>query len=188
VISFFMTALGLAPTAEKHLTDVQRRLCPLLPSALALPPVLPLFPGTAPPSAADIAALRAQARPPFTFAGYLVREGVLCAAPSVDISLRGDAQGGLQSGARERCGFFPPRLPGFYLAVGEDARAPGELPALPAFTVKTLRLLVIKLRLGAGSPPLRKGPARAWWKAVQWEIVSEAWIKLRADPERPVPS
>jgi hypothetical protein len=185
VIYFFMTALGLAPTAEKHLTDVQRRLCPLLPSALALPPVLPLFSGVAPPSADVIAALRAQARPPFTFAGYLVREGVLCAAPSADIlgDVRSqDGQNG--AGISAAAGFFSSGLPGFYLAAEEGACAPGDLPALPEFTVKALRLLVIKLGYGTDSRSSGERPARAWWKAVQWEIVREAWIKLKeASPQ-----
>jgi hypothetical protein len=149
--NFFLTALALAPTAQKDLVDIQRHILEKFrnPSALALLPVLPLFCGKAAPSAAELKAIRGRGLPRFSFAGYCLKGGILCAAA------RGQA--------------------GFYLADwGKEPALPEDLPGLPAYTVKTLRLLVMKAK--TAEEPF-------WWKRIEWEIVSEDWIKLERPPE-----
>ena len=166
-MEFFITALALAPTAEKDLVDIQRHICEKshCPAALALPPVWPLFREASPPDAARRKAIRGEKLPRLCFAEYRMRGNILCAAPSAP-ALYCDVE---KSGAD---GQFPPRLPGFYLA---DTGSSGflqenlySLPPLPAYTVKALRLIVMEV-ITAQS---------VWWKAVSWKLISEEWVKL----------
>ena len=75
-----------------------------------------------------------------------------------------------ESGAvSDTTGLFPSRLPGFYLAdTGGHGIFQENLPPLPAYTVKVLRLLVMEV---SAAP-------EQWWKAVTWKVISEEWIKL----------
>jgi hypothetical protein len=155
--SFFLTAFALAPTAEKDLADIQKSLFALYgcPSAFALPPLWPLFSGRSEPPREKLMRLRKQNRPRFCFCGYARRGTILFAdcAPLDPVPVPALWE-----------------LPGFYLA---DMQAPGAwernlLPALPAYTVKTLRLIVMKV-IAAKDP---------WWRGLEWSLISEDWIKL----------
>jgi hypothetical protein len=169
VDSFFITALALAPTAEKYLVDIQRTILARggCPSAFALPPVRPLFSGARAPAPETLRAIRGQAQACFTFRGYALREGVLCAEPSVPAEPAPQIRESPPPAAEPAKRLCP--LPGFYLADIAESPGCGHLPALPSFTVRTLRLLVMELAVFPGTP---------WWRRTEWSILSEDWIKL----------
>jgi hypothetical protein len=148
VNNFFLTALALAPTAEKDLSDIQSFIFEKFhcPSALALPPVLPLFCAWATPQTELLKAIKKRGWKRFSFEGCFRLGGILC------------AQARPLSGA------------GFYLADCETAPGPPEnIPPPPTYTVKTLRLVVMEMKT-ARSP--------FWWESVEWRTTFEDWIKL----------
>lgn len=153
---FFITALALPPTAEKYLVDIQRAVLAGrgYPSALALPPVLPLSASPVSPSPEELKNIRRRRRSPFTLTGYGERKGFLFAAA--------------------RTGDPSALLPGFYLADSGLRRrpmpSPADLPDLPSGMVRALRLAVFEIRLACGGNP--------WWRGVEWTVRSEDWIRL----------
>ncbi|MDR1933085.1 MAG: hypothetical protein LBQ57_09740 [Spirochaetales bacterium] len=157
--SFFLTALALAPTAEKDLTDIQRSLFAArrCPSAFALPPVQPLFSGRREPGRELLAAIRKQGWPCFRFQAYALRGTILCARPHPE----GPAAD-------------------FYLADLQTTEPPdaNSLPALPAGAIKTLRLIVMEIT-PQGEASI---PAAPWRRGLRWRILHEDWIKLMTNP------
>jgi hypothetical protein len=148
VNTFFLTALALAPTAEKDLTDIQRFIFEKFhcPSALALPPVLPLFCTQAAPRTELLKTIKKSGWKRFSFAGCARQGGILCVQ------------------AR------PLGCPGFYLADCENPpTAPRHIPSPPTYTVKTLRLVVMEMKTARTA---------FWWEKVEWQTTFEDWIKL----------
>jgi hypothetical protein len=66
-------------------------------------------------------------------------------------------------------------MEGFYIADLSGTQSScfplEELPRLPAFTLRTLRLLTLEIHLSSAAP---------WWRAVEWTILSESWLKLKS--------
>ena len=170
--SFFLTALSLAPTTEKELVDIQRNIFSLYkcPSALALPPVLPLFSSKNKPQEKIIKNILHLDCSPFSFQRYGLHNSILCAAIDISIQLPVPEENEIKTPLEQ--------LPGFYLAdFSASSGLPREkqlqiqnLPQLPDSAVRTLRLLVIELNISSDS---------SWWKETKWIVCFEDWIKLR---------
>ena len=167
----YITALALSEAAEKELSGRQKAIFARwkLPSALALPPVLPLFSAAVPPAAGLLRRIRALPWKTSAFSGYGRKGPILYAAADFggvppEILRAAEAAGA-------DAGFLPPFPSGFYLADAGEAEADlSEIPSPPAGKIRRLRLQLIEVE-----PREEKAP---WWYAVEWTVKSEEWIKL----------
>jgi hypothetical protein len=168
-----LTALALAPTAEKELMDIQRKVFHLSPSALALPPLRALRLDAAPPPPESLAAFRQTGGCAFRFTGYGQEENILFAAMPPALPQTHAFAASTENSPAYTSFAALTRREGFYIA-GLNGIQPAqfaceELPPLPAFLVRTLRLLTLEILIA---------PAPSWWRGIEWTVVSEDWIKL----------
>jgi hypothetical protein len=167
--SIYLSALALSPTLEKELIDRQKAILLHfgLPSALALPPVYPLGFASSPPAAGREADRRGLFRGTLIFSGYRFRGRCIFAAAG------GVTDRAAVIGGETEASLFPV-FPGFYLADMGEEKAENidlsRLPVLPVQPVRVVRSLVLHILL--------KGTDRQWWRAVEWEVIRERYIKL----------
>ncbi len=167
----YLAAFALPPTREKDLTDRQKAVLARwgLPSALSLPPIMPLAASAEAPEEDFLSAVRAAPWKEAVFGGYLKHGSLILAA--ADFGRPPPFLPPAAAPSREAPGFPAPPLPGFYIACAGDAAVDtAEIPVLPGGTIRTLRLQVLEVFF-------HPEPAR-WWRAVRWTVTREEWIKL----------
>lgn len=111
---------------------------------------------------------------PFTFAGYRIQ------GPCIFAAVEGTSGTGMGYTADKKAKDFPfPVFPGFYLAYrGSDRPEDPDLSLLqplPLPPVRVVRHLEIHI--------LVKDGYKDWWRGVEWEVLSERYVKL--DPSKP---